>query len=465
VTQYLAVISDLHISCGALDDFDAELEGHYVAFLRWLGERGGPTELVINGDFLDFVQAAPAEGRFLEDVSSSGVPLCFTEEQSLEKLSAILEAHPSVFAAIRDFLAASKENGVTVLPGNHDPDFFWPKVRAALAEVVEPGDGVCRLFFCLERGYQPPRFPWLWIEHGHQLDPINAFVVDGSHHWGQANPPILKSRDGISRLLECTGTRFLIRYLNSIDARYPFVDNVKPFSRFLRIFGVSALASGRGPLDAVIAIAAMISYLSKTVVGYPRDLLSSDIGHGLNGPHPVAVWYRHATNRERVRLVERLTSLGFPMEMPMEMAMERRREAQQVFEFLDRNFSAFAGIGEHPVEFLGSTDKTLALRVGFSVNETELLLAGAYDLARTGRATTVVMGHTHEPVSRKGPVEYYNTGSWTRYYRYDANERTAAWHLLRKKSYENFPYSLRFAFATDSKPSVEVRTWRERLKD
>ena len=39
----------------------------------------------------------------------------------------------------------------------------------------------------------------------------------------------------------------MILFLNDLDRDYPYVDNVKPFSRFLQLFGASALSPGLVP--------------------------------------------------------------------------------------------------------------------------------------------------------------------------------------------------------------------------
>src|SRR6185503_9955270 len=97
-TPRVAVISDIHIGAGPLDDCDAELEDGLVSFFDKLGAEREPVELVINGDFLDFAQAPPASGRELHASSPDGTPLCFTEAQSLVKLEAIHSSHEPVFA-------------------------------------------------------------------------------------------------------------------------------------------------------------------------------------------------------------------------------------------------------------------------------------------------------------------------------------------------------------------------------
>src|SRR6266481_3135291 len=95
----IIVVSDLHVAAGPLDDCDAEIEQSIVEFILSLAARNEPIELVINGDFLDFVQAPPYIGPELEG-EGDGIPLCFTEMQSVAKLRAIVAAHPSIFAAI-----------------------------------------------------------------------------------------------------------------------------------------------------------------------------------------------------------------------------------------------------------------------------------------------------------------------------------------------------------------------------
>src|SRR5262249_42566142 len=151
----ILIISDLHISEGVLDDCDAEIEQHLVSFLGWLAARGTSVELIINGDFLDFVQASPWPGTDLEDRPADDLPLCHTERQSLEKFDGIRRAHTTVFQALRELLTIHPENRLTVLPGNHDADFFWPRVRDAIAAAVTTGEAAARLSVHLEPAYQP----------------------------------------------------------------------------------------------------------------------------------------------------------------------------------------------------------------------------------------------------------------------------------------------------------------------
>jgi UDP-2,3-diacylglucosamine pyrophosphatase LpxH len=465
MNRSLVIISDLHMSNGPLEDFDEDLEGHLVSFLKWLTEHEDPFELVVNGDFLDFVQAVPYSGRNLESATDVGIPLCFSEEQSLEKFDAIRRAHPMVFSALRAFLSARDENRLVILPGNHDPDFFWQRVRDEFAAAVCPVHRPRQVSFCLSRGYRPPQYPWLWIEHGHQYDPVNSFFVAGEERWGERNPPIFIATDGIFRLYECTGTRFMIRYLNALDAKYPYVDNVKPFSRFIRIFGASALIPGWGPLNAAIAVSQMISYLARTAAGRPQDLLNVEAPDGATLPHPILVWARQAPEAQLNRILDGLQARGFPLLLPLAMALERQDQSPDLLHFFADNPDLLDGLGEKDPALLGRTGGTLTLRQGFAANETEALYAGAEEIVRREGVNTVIMGHTHEAVTRTEQFSYFNTGSWTRYYRFENDEPTAPWRVLREQSYERFPYSLRYALVRIGAASATVETWHERNKN
>ena len=107
-----------------------------------------------------------------------------------------------------------------------------------------------RILFHLNGPYRPCHLPQAWIEHGHQYDKCNRFEVDGVPRWSTQHPPILTDDNGQQRLVECIGTQFLHRFLNRLDASYPFVDNVKPFYRFLHTFGLSALHPEYGTLNS-----------------------------------------------------------------------------------------------------------------------------------------------------------------------------------------------------------------------
>ncbi|MET4235520.1 metallophosphoesterase [Bradyrhizobium barranii subsp. apii] len=460
--RLLAVISDLHISDGDLDDFDDELEAHLAGFLTDLKQRSEHVELVINGDFLDFVQASPWTGSSLESETQDGIPLCFTEQQSLNKLANIQTRHRGTFVALKDFLADGR-NHLVIMPGNHDPDFFWPRVRERFAEFVGVDQGSKKLTFCLESHYHPNGMNWLHIEHGHRYDKVNSFHVNGHDRWSANEPPILKGKDGNDRLYECVGTRFLIKYLNGLDARYPYVDNVKPFSRFFHIFGASALTPGWAPLDASVSVAKMLAYAIKIAATRKEDLLTIEAPIGSDRLQLLAKWVDEATAPELEVLTRALRGSGFELPMKLVTFVATPENLELLAEYLTEHPELVSSLGEKSAALLGAQEGTLSLKEAYKVNETEDLYVGATEAA-IGGVNTVIMGHTHEPHDRKVPgLTYFNTGSWTRYYRFAPEEKTRPWHILKTGSYENFPYSLRYVQVKPGEEHATMEVWRERM--
>lgn len=275
-SRSIIVISDIHVGAGPLDDCDKELEGHLCDFLHALSERDESVELVINGDFLEFIQAPPWKGRELESHSQDMIPLCHTEEQSVSKLRAIHQEHTAILRSLGQFLSSKVDNKLVIIPGNHDADFYWGNIRDEFTAYVSEADGqvASKIKFHLEQVYRPGDFPEIWIEHGHQYDPLNAFEVNGSPFWSEATPPIFKDVDGRDRLFECVGTRLLIKFLNRLDKSYPFVDNVKPFSRFITIFGLSVFSPSHF-IKAAATMWGILRFLSSTTIHHRGDLMDS----------------------------------------------------------------------------------------------------------------------------------------------------------------------------------------------
>jgi UDP-2,3-diacylglucosamine pyrophosphatase LpxH len=464
----LCIISDLHVGAGPLDDCDEELEAQLVAFLDRLSAQPEPTVLVINGDFLDFVQAEPWEAADLESETDTGTPLCFTEEQSVEKLRRIALAHPAIFEALGRLVHPESAHRVLVLPGNHDPDFFWPQVRQEFVRTVArrgERDRV-RLSFHLEQAYRPAGFAGLWIEHGHQYDDCNKFEVNGEPRWSQAAPPILDDHEGVPRLLECVGTRFLIKYLNGLDRDYPFVDNVKPFSKFVRLFLTSTVRPGFGPVRAAIAYWGFLKFFAKTLAKSPTDLLSSD--HGKRDPkrslRQFAARLRDIPSAEAELLAAELTQRGFDFEgRSFSVLLGDSELLQKLLDFLSSHPEMLSTIDAQDDDedgLLSLNDPgSLTLGGGYLADETEALKEAASRLIVDRAAKAVVMGHTHEAVLPTLGLNYLNIGCWTRYLREaEQPQRLSSWSILKRQAYRSFPYELGYAEITAADTLKLVRS-------
>lgn len=209
------IVSDLHIGAGDhLDDFDQDKSFKY--FMEAISRHHG-SELIINGDFIDFVSVT-LKGETASPFSRLGC----TEEESLKKLEKAINAHPAVFSALRRF---AKENGhrVVLIPGNHDIDLLWPEVRGRLQEVMgDPGPD----FFYFE-GSGVYRDRGLYVEHGSQY--FSDTVFENFSH-----PFLRDHQSGETRLERCWANCFHDYITAGMLGRHsPFFNNVKPIPNMI----------------------------------------------------------------------------------------------------------------------------------------------------------------------------------------------------------------------------------------
>ncbi len=180
----LIVVSDFHLGRGknpdsgrfwALEAFFYDKD--FLGFVEWLcrsaqGQAHKP-RLIFNGDTFDLLRVEPEAGN-------RQAPPYLTPEQATRTLQCILDGHPTFVHA----LAAALLGGLPLvfLPGNHDIELQWPQVqevlRRAVASAIDGMDGNGNeltaelLSFHPWFYYEPGR---VWIEHGCQYDPENAF--------------------------------------------------------------------------------------------------------------------------------------------------------------------------------------------------------------------------------------------------------------------------------------------------
>lgn len=209
------VVSDLHLGKGRVvaGGGTNPLEEFYygeklVEFLNYYSSgafREYSVELIINGDFLNFLQV-DYRGHFLT---------VLTEGVCLEILKSILEGHKNVFKAMSDF-ANKPDNMITYIVGNHDQAMLWPACRELLNGVVGTNIRFKNIVYF---------FDGVHIEHGHmhesanRLDPKRFFL----------------KRDLPEPILNLPfGSLFFIEHVLSIKQKYPFIDKIRPFSQMMR---------------------------------------------------------------------------------------------------------------------------------------------------------------------------------------------------------------------------------------
>lgn len=231
----LLVISDLHLSSGRdprtgrlspNEDFFADeqlrrfLEHHQRTARRW--------HLIVNGDFLDFLQVKEGGGR----AAAAPRGLAAGEEETVLKLRVIAEGHPAAFAALARFAAGG--NRITVLKGNHDVELHYPRVQEELLAQLcsRAGDEAerarirgnvhCGPWFHHEAGQ-------LWVEHGNRYEAANAF-----EHWLSPLLPAEGRPGGRDDEIDLPLGSLFVRYLfNQIERVEPFADNMKPATAFV----------------------------------------------------------------------------------------------------------------------------------------------------------------------------------------------------------------------------------------
>lgn len=222
------IVSDLHLG-GAQAAGDGE-RGFQIctqtAALAELIDRlaarnpeNGGEELVIAGDFVDFLAESDGNG---ENGEPTWKALREDDVAAERLLHTVVSRSPDVFAALRRF--SMRGHTLTILLGNHDIELSYPRVRRALQALLGvPSQAFLRFIF---DGEAYPIGDAL-IEHGNRYDGWNAIDYDALRRVcslksrGQAIPPSL-------RLPPPAGSQLVAEVMNPIKRSYPFIDLLKP---------------------------------------------------------------------------------------------------------------------------------------------------------------------------------------------------------------------------------------------
>ncbi len=168
-------------------------------------------ELVINGDFFDLLQV-----RY-----DGGFPHEITERIGVAKLKAVLDGHPRAVQALAEFVASPGKR-ITVIPGNHDFELYFPACRRLFSERVCGRAEDPRMQFVVDRDHY--EFDGVQIHHGMQFEAMNRFDWRRLVHVRGHEEPILNIP---------FGSVFILRVLNVMKEKRPYVDRVHPFSLYL----------------------------------------------------------------------------------------------------------------------------------------------------------------------------------------------------------------------------------------
>jgi len=222
--KLILVISDLHLSAGKmlkgkrnlLEDFHYDTE--LIDFLNYYcsGEYEHlEVELVINGDFLDFLAVPFVE--FYDDEF-------WSEKASLAKLDMIMSAHVGVFKAMKKFLAHDNKSIVYII-GNHDAEFVFDSLKDKFQAFF--GDCRDRLVISNKIVTHNP-IKGVHIQHGHQYEKANDFDQENA---------IVETEEGEKYFIPPWGSYWVTNIINKYKQERGFINAVRPIKHFL-IHGV-----------------------------------------------------------------------------------------------------------------------------------------------------------------------------------------------------------------------------------
>lgn len=213
------IVSDFHLADGQPegelnpwenfhnDDKFAELLRYYSTDYYEDEE----VELIINGDFFDLLQVR-YDGEF---------PVYVTERIAVAKLKAALNGHPIVMRALREFVATPHKR-ITVLPGNHDFELVFPACQRLLIETICGAPEDERMSVIVEESHY--EFDGVQIHHGMQFEAMNRTPWDRK---------FVTNAEGEQVLYMPFGSIFILKVLNTLKEKRPYVDQVQPFSMYL----------------------------------------------------------------------------------------------------------------------------------------------------------------------------------------------------------------------------------------
>lgn len=396
--QVTIIVSDLHIGGGPADKGDDHVynNNQLRRFIEELSSSSegqtGNIEIFFNGDFLEFAQVKPEVYTL-----NSSSHWC-TEDESLQKLNAILDGHKDIFQALKEFQLLG--NRVTLAAGNHDVDLYWDAIQNRIKEVA--GD----ILFELKKEICLRYDGRLAIGHGHQIDPANMFKS-----W--EDPFVVDNEDKL-RLEMCPGTLFMVKFVNKMESRYEFADNIIPFTSLARLllredkFGLGAVALA----FMSFAVRNPITFLGVDKNNPSIDTWAAHFRDKLNLDD---VFLKEVTDLYRKAINENATSDEVRQSLDSEESIRSFLQKLFVNVPFDEWINKFDSLEPLTLSISGSGNNLGIMKSNYSYDK-ESLRREAERLWIETNADVVVFGHTHQPDEHhNGDKVYFNPGSWTRY--------------------------------------------------
>jgi UDP-2,3-diacylglucosamine pyrophosphatase LpxH len=377
------VLSDLHISAGYaneggnhLEDFiaDEELCDFLHTALHESERERCEVELIINGDFFEFLQVPAVD--FYDPTSSypRGAYLDSSQAASVQRLNIIARGHPEVFNALSDFIHVEHpQRRITIIKGNHDVNLFWPGVKSRLREIWGASGTRASLLLFADEFVSREK---IYVEHGHQrAEKMNSYQ-------DFFDP---RSHDDPTQLYYPAGSRFVINSFNEIEREHWFVDHIKPTTTLIWY-----------------ALHWDFDFASKTLANFIRYTANTSVSNDGASPPVETVLADLENEHKRHQLSQRYTN---------DPAF-RRQFHQLIQRYL--NVTNLDNQEAVTLPLPNVSDDPLEMGQADQHQQQTMLRRAAEKVAQQEGAKVILFGHTHYPVQEllsNGSI-YINTGSW-----------------------------------------------------
>ncbi len=454
------VISDLHLGQGrdiatgnwhVLEDF--RFDDTFCAFVEHISAGKTPVELVIAGDFIEYLQILPELG-----LKAPKDHLGITEQESLQRThvvlgqSSIATGHPEVFAALRRFI--EKGNILTILAGNHDIDILWTSVWLLLYyNICPPGTPIDRFRLVpFSHTIGSAARGRVYIEHGQEHDRANRYG-------DQMQQPFVHDATGVKRLKRCWGTLFVDKVYNSLEEQCWFIDNVKPISRVIKM-GL------RGDFVFTATAMALLAkfFLTKGTPFFGGVSFSTPGVDGESDERSTEKVMQAVQDEElRDHLGSRLMQdPAFRQEFEQEM-QEFGDEEQQMLQEMQQGATDMVWDTQQAAPY----DQSFSFSIESEHKEDAYQQAAREVMEQDSTISTVIMGHTHFAIDRlpltlnDGRSGYFfNSGTWTP--RLNARPDAYSWDDLSNP--DNYTSALDYLVLTpdtNGEYFAELRSWND----
>jgi UDP-2,3-diacylglucosamine pyrophosphatase LpxH len=392
--QRVMVISDIHLS--AAQPFMMTHPEALAAFIRWSAAArrdGEACELVIAGDFVDFLAVTPAE------------PFTRDPERAADKLRRVFrDGNPDVARALGEAIGDGVR--LTVLAGNHDLELCYPQVQEAFTDLVGRDAERAVRFVAHGEAY---RVGTLLIEHGNRYDGANENDWNGVRAWISSLSRGTAShradvREFNVEVAASAGSRLVAEVIDVLRDRYPFVPLLQPEGKLTALLLLALEPRLRVDWNQIRAIFGAQRAQRAPAPGAIRNIRGKGERHAAALDHEFGDAYRELFD---LAPAARSTAAGNWIKL------YREPQRDSLSELLRRGERLPAATLRKLQAVLADLDLAAA---PFTPDAPEGICgARARRMLEDEDIDTVIMGHTHQARRVGAPqrASYINTGTWS----------------------------------------------------